>query len=153
MMASTHLRSDSVLEVRCDDDCPQWCDLRLTVVVRCRYASLLQHCSTRQRAELRLSQSVQSDRCSCISSLQPELLQRPGSVQTPQLPAAVTQLSPSCHPRCSHSCCMQKPRHSPPPHYQAASYTEYQHHNTITEDVTMSRITALMAQKTAKRKL
>ena len=151
MMASTHLRSDSVLEVRCDDDCPQWCDLRLTVVVRCRYASLLQHCSTRQRAELRLSQSVQSDRCSCISSLQPELLQRPGSVQTPQLPAAVTQLSPALQSQLLHA--ETQTLTAATLHYQAASYIEYQHHNTITEDVTMSRITALMAQKTAKRKL
>ena len=77
--------------------------LSLTVVTCCRSASLLQHCSTRQRA---LASPVRP-RLQLHQLTAARAVQRPGSVQTPQLLQAVTQLSP----RCSPSCCMQTPRH------------------------------------------
>ncbi len=69
-------------------------------------ADLPRYCSTAAHdRELSRAEPVcpVSHRCSCISPVQPELLQRPGSVQTPQLLPAAAQLSPALQSQLLHA--------------------------------------------------
>ena len=113
----------------------------LTVVVRCRSASLLQHCSTRERARpepvcpvrpLQLHQSTAA-RAAAEAGL-----------------GADAAAAASCHPAVPslQSKLLHADTQTPPLYISQPQVTpEREHHNTITVDVTMEQsFTALMNQ-------